>query len=145
MNNEDDIMTIFLRFIGAALIFHLIIAIGLLCSSCTTTKVVERVNTEYIHTADTLLRWDSVYVHTADTLILGGDTVTRIAWRWRDKVSTEYKLRHDTILKQDSIPVAVAVKAEPTWWERVKLTLFYPLIVFVILCISVIYVQRHDS
>lgn len=91
----------------------------------TTEKVVDR----YIHNTDTIR--DSVYNNVFINQYIKGDTI------FKDKIETIYKYVYrskvDTFIQKDSIPYIVVKEVEKkeklTWWMRVKLWLFYPLIV----------------
>lgn len=112
--------------IGAALCLAgfwicVILIMALIFTSCTTTRVVERVRT------DTLMitkhQRDSIWLHDSTIVKVKGDTVE--VERWHTKYVE--KAVHDTIYKSktDSIPVPVPVEKKVekqlSGWQNFRL------------------------
>ena len=106
------------------------LAIGVAFTSCKTkTVVVEKTVDRYITKTDTLR--DSVRNDVFIKEFVKGDTV------FRDRIETKYKYVYrsltDTFIQRDSIPYIIEVEKpvekKLTFWQRVRLWLFYPLLV----------------
>lgn len=111
------------QWLALAFVFSLAAVMAISCSP----RIIERVSIQ----RDTLYqeRRDSVVVHDRDSIFIRekGDTIYQYIerWRYRDRVV------HDTIVrtKVDSVAVErekmVKVEKPLSWWQRVKLGLFW--------------------
>lgn len=128
----------FVQIVAAVIVLHILIT---LLSGCTTVRTVETVRTEYIRSADTLHVADSVFVCHTDTFIMG-DTVKVISYRYRDRLHTEYRLHLDTIIRSDTIQVPTVTEKQLTAWQRIRLRLFWPLVIIVAVIIGGCIIKR---
>lgn len=98
-----------------------ILILALIFTSCTTTRVVERVRTDTLEI--TKHQRDSIWLHDSTIVKVKGDTVEVEKWH------TKYveKAVHDTIYKSktDSIPVPVPVEKKVekqlSGWQNFRL------------------------
>lgn len=98
-----------------------ILILALIFTSCTTTRVVERVRTDTLMI--TKLQRDSIWLHDSTIVKVKGDTVEVEKWH------TKYveKAVYDTIYKSktDSIPVPVPVEKKVekqlSGWQNFRL------------------------
>lgn len=138
MPNFGDVLVRLTTIVSGVIVLHIILT---LLSGCTTVKTVETVRTEYVRTADTLHVADSVFVCHTDTFILG-DTVKVISYRYRDRLHTEYRLHLDTIMRSDTIQVPTVREKQLTAWQRIRLRLFWPLVIIVVVIIGGCIIKR---
>ena len=138
MPNFGDMLVRLVQIVGGVIVLHILIT---LLAACTTVRTVETVRTEYIRTADTLHTADSVFVCHTDTFIMG-DTVKVISYRYRDRLHTEYRLHLDTIMRADTIQVPTVTERQLTAWQRIRLRLFWPLVIVIAVIIGGVIIKR---
>ena len=113
--------------------------ICMLLTSCKTkTVVVEKVVDRYTHTTDTIR--DSIRNDVFVKEYVKGDTV------FVDKLQTMYKYvyraKSDTFIQRDTIPYIVtqevAKEKELTLWQRIRLWLFLPMAMLLVIAFLII-------
>lgn len=101
----------------------MIMAVGLLLTACSSTKVVtvERVRTDTVKTVRNVR--DSIYVHDSIRITEKGDTVTIERWhtRYQDRLllDTIYESRTDSV--PVPYPVEKLVERQLSWWQRTQM------------------------
>lgn len=85
---------------------YLLVILGLLFLSCTTTKTVEvpieTIKTEYINN----IQYDSIYIKDSIDRYIMGDTI----YIYKQNTIYKYKSKIDTLIKVDSIQVPVYIE-----------------------------------
>ena len=107
---------------SAALLWLLCICLGIMFSSCSSTRIVTvpEYHEVVVHQRDTTSVRDSVYVHDSVFVELRGDTVVKKEYhivykdRWRDR------LRVDSFVQRDTVTVVKEVEKPPNWWQQKK-------------------------
>lgn len=101
----------------------MIVAVGLLLTACSSTKVVtvDRVRTDTVKTVRNLR--DSIYMHDSIRVIEKGDTVTIERWhtRYQDRLllDTIYQSRTDSV--PVPYPVEKLVDCQLSWWQHTQM------------------------
>ena len=101
----------------------MIVAVGLLLTACSSTKVVtvDRVRTDTVKTVRNVR--DSIYMHDSIRISEKGDTVTIERWhtRYRDRLllDTIYQSRTDSV--PVPYPVEKLVERQLSWWQRTQM------------------------
>ena len=101
----------------------LIVAVGLLLTACSSTKVVtvERVRTDTVKTVRNVR--DSIYMHDSIRVTEKGDTVTIERWhtRYRDRLllDTIYESHTDSV--PVPYPVEKLVERQLSWWQHTQM------------------------
>ncbi len=101
----------------------MIVAVGLLLTACSSTKVVtvDRVRTDTVKTVRNVR--DSIYMHDSIRVTEKGDTVTIERWhtRYRDRLllDTIYESRTDSV--PVPYPVEKLVERQLSWWQRTQM------------------------
>ena len=101
----------------------LIVAVGLLLTACSSTKVVtvERVRTDPVKTVRNVR--DSIYMHDSIRVTEKGDTVTIERWhtRYRDRLllDTIYESHTDSV--PVPYPVEKLVERQLSWWQHTQM------------------------
>lgn len=117
----------------------LFMAFAVILQSCSSTRVVTKVRTEYVHDTLRVQNWrvDSVYV--AKYMREKGDTIwltdTIIKYQFKDRE----KVQRVEVLKVDSVPYEVQVTQyvrRRNWYDRATSGAFWVLFVFLILRIA---------
>jgi len=119
-------------------ILFCIIVCMLLTSCKTKTVVVEKVVDRYTHTTDTIR--DSIRNDVFVKEYVKGDTV------FVDKLQTMYKYvyraKTDTFIQRDTIPYVVkqevAKEKKLTLWQRIRLWLFLPMAMLLVIAFLII-------
>ena len=101
----------------------LMVAVGLLLTACSSTKVVtvDRVRTDTVKTVRNVR--DSIYMHDSIRVTEKGDTVTIERWhtRYQDRLllDTIYQSRTDSV--PVPYPVEKLVERQLSWWQRTQM------------------------
>lgn len=101
----------------------MIVAVGLLLTACSSTKVVtvERVRTDTVKTVRNVR--DSIYLHDSIHVTEKGDTVTIERWhtRYQDRLllDTIYESRTDSV--PVPYPVEKLVERQLSWWQHTQM------------------------
>ena len=101
----------------------MIVAVGLLLTACSSTKVVtvDRVRTDTVKTVRNVR--DSIYMHDSIRISEKGDTVTIERWhtRYRDRLllDTIYESRTDSV--PVPYPVEKLVERQLSWWQHTQM------------------------
>ena len=101
----------------------MIVAVGLLLTACSSTKVVtvDRVRTDTVKTVRNVR--DSIYMHDSIRVTEKGDTVTIERWhtRYRDRLllDTIYESRTDSV--PVPYPVEKLVERQLSWWQHTQM------------------------
>lgn len=137
MNNENShiregIESCLMLLTKALAIVIAIIAVSLVCCSCTTTKYVEVPGPSHSDTVritqqqrDSIRIHDSIYVQETQR----GDTVYIKTVQWRTSYQeryhwdTTYVVRIDSIPFRVEVPVEKIVEKELSWWQKFRLAL----------------------
>lgn len=148
---KDEILTAFFQNLCAAIVFHVVIVVLLLCfGGCTTHKAAtdnarESTQTHVETRTDALRAVDSVFIFWRDTVLLRGDTTEVTRWRTQYVTRIETQAHTDTLLRTDTLRVTERVEtaAELTRWQRLRQSLFYPLATLLLISLIIIYAQRR--
>ena len=101
----------------------MIVAVGLLLTACSSTKVVtvDRVRTDTVKTVRSVR--DSIYMHDSIRVTEKGDTVTIERWhtRYQDRLllDTIYESRTDSV--PVPYPVEKLVERQLSWWQHTQM------------------------
>ena len=101
----------------------MIVAVGLLLTACSSTKVVtvDRVRTDTVKTVRNVR--DSIYMHDSIRVTEKGDTVTIERWhiRYQDRLllDTIYQSRTDSV--PVPYPVEKLVDCQLSWWQHTQM------------------------
>lgn len=149
---KEDIMAAFLQNICVAIVFHVAVVLLLLCcSSCSTHRAMQDTaaegSTRRTETRTDAARLvDSVFVFWRDTVLLRGDTTEVTRWRTQYVTRTSTVIHADTLILTDTLRLTEHVETAATlsWYQRLRLTLFYPLFIALALSLFFIYAQRRS-
>lgn len=153
MSGEVEILTAFLQNLCATIVFHIVVVLVLLCCGCSSCRRVSQDDaresvTKHVETRTDAARVvDSVFIFWRDTVLLRGDTTEIARWRTQYVTRTDARVLVDTLLRVDTLRVTERVEtaAALTWWQRFRQSAFYPLVVLLIGCFTLIYAQRRSS
>lgn len=149
---RDDILTAFIQNLCAAIVFHVVIVLVLLFCGCSSHKTIaedarESSQTRVEARTDAARVVDSVFIFWRDTVLLRGDATEVARWRTQYVTRTDTRTRTDTLIRTDTLRVKeyIETAAELSWWQRLRQSLFYPLVILLIACFTIIYAQRRGS